>query len=194
MADGLMREVFGETLLELGEEDPRVVVLDADMGRSTKASRFAEGYPDRFLQMGVAEQHMVGVAAGLASVGFVPFVVSFAAFIKRALDQIRVLIAQPNLDVKIVGAYSGFSSSKSGKSHHAIQDVAIMRSMPNMWVVSPVDILEMKKAMNEIVKHRGPVYLRLIRGPSPVVTQDETPCQAGKGVVLKRGGDVRFIP
>ncbi len=193
MSNRLMREVFGETLLQLGKKDPRIVVLDADMGRSTKASKFSELFPDRFFQMGVAEQNMVGVASGLASVGLVPFVVSFAAFIKRALDQIRVLIAQPGLNAKIVGAYSGFSSSRSGKSHHAIQDMAIMRSMPNMWVVSPVDILELRAVMEVIAEHVGPVYLRLIRGPSPVVTTEGTPLHPGRGVVLRKGKDVAIM-
>ena len=193
MSMELMREVFGEVLLQLGKRDRRIVVLDADMGRSTRASRFCEQFPERFFQMGVAEQNMVGVASGLASVGFIPFVVSFAAFIKRALDQVRVQIAQPSLNAKIVGAYSGFSSSRSGKSHHAIQDMAIMRSMPNMWVVSPVDILELKAVMEASVEHIGPVYLRLIRGPSPVVTTEEASFRVGKGMVLREGKDVAII-
>jgi len=193
MGEKLMREVFGETLVELGRKNPKIVVLDADMGRSTKVSKFSEYFPQRFFQMGVAEQNMMGVASGLASVGLIPFVVSFAAFIKRGLNQIRVLIAQPNLNVKIVGAYSGFSSSKSGKSHHAIQDIAIMRSMPNVKVVAPVDILEMKAVMHAIVNQKGPVYLRLIRGPSPIVMKEGMSFEVGKGIVLKEGSDVAII-
>ena len=142
------REVCGETLVELGGELPQLVVLDGDLANSTRAELFDQAYPDRFLEMGIAEQNMMGVAAGLATVGFVPWLSSFAAFLaKRDLDQLRVVVAQPNLNVKLGGGYSGLLTSKTGKTHQSVQDIAVMRAMPNMTVVAPADGVELRQAM-----------------------------------------------
>src|SRR3990172_3777776 len=126
------RDAFGKALLDLGGMDPRIVVCDADLGSSTKAQMFGDAYPDRFFQVGIAEQNMVGVAAGLAHMGFVPFTSTFACFAaKRMTDQVRVMVAQPKLPVTIIGAYSRLLAGKTGKTHQAIQDAAIYRAMPN---------------------------------------------------------------
>ena len=140
--------VFGHTLVELAAENPNLVVLDGDLANSTGADIFADAYPERFLEMGIAEQNMFGVAAGLAAVGFVPFISTFACFaVCRALDQTRVLIAQPRLNVKIVGGYSGLLTGLTGKTHQDVEDLAVMRAMPHMQVVAPGDEVETRAAL-----------------------------------------------
>lgn len=188
------RDAFGATLVELGERDPRIIVLDADLATSTKADMFAQAFPDRFLQMGVAEQNMFGVAAGLATIGFVPFAVTFACFTaKRALDQIRIAIAQPHINVKMVGAYSGLLTGKTGKTHQSVEDIAVFRAMPHVTSIAPVDGMEVRKAMQAIIEYDGPVYLRLTRDPCPVVMPDEYEFEIGKAVLMRGGGDVTLI-
>lgn len=188
------REVFGETLAELGATDPRIVVLDGDLGNSTRADIFERAFPDRFFQMGIAEQNMLGVAAGMATIGFVPFISTFAAFAtSRALDPIRVLIAQPGLNVKITGAYSGLLAGKTGKTHISFDDIAVMRALGNMTVVAPVDEIEIRKAIEAIVAYDGPVYLRLARQATPVVFDDGYRFELGKAVVVRDGSDVTLI-
>lgn len=188
------REVFGETLAELGAIDPRIVILDGDLGNSTRADIFEKAFPDRFFQMGIAEQNMLGVAAGMATIGFVPFISTFAAFAtSRALDPIRVLIAQPGLNVKITGAYSGLLAGKTGKTHISFDDIAIMRALGNMTVVAPVDEIETRQAIEAIVAYDGPVYLRLARQATPVVFDDSYQFELGKAVVVRDGSDVTLI-
>jgi transketolase len=188
------RVAFGETLVELANHDPRLLVLDGDLATSTRADIFAEAYPDRFFQMGIAEQNMFGVAAGLAALGFVPFVSTFACFAaKRALDQIRIVIAQPKLNVKFIGAYSGILTGKTGKTHQAVQDIAVFRSMPEVITIAPVDGVEVRRAMHAIMAHDGPVYLRLTRDPCPVVVGEHYRFTIGKAVVLREGSDVTLI-
>ncbi len=188
------RDAFGKAMVELGMRNERVVVLDADLASSTKASMFAEAYPERFFQIGIAEQNMMGVAAGFATMGFVPFTNTFACFAsKRATDQIRCSIAQPRLPVKIVGGYGSLFVAKSGKTHQSVQDLAIMRAMPNMTVVAPGDGVEVGKAVHAVADYDGPVYLRLTRDPSPVVFDDSYEFKIGSAVIVRDGSDVAII-
>ena len=188
------REAFGRTLVELADADDRVVVLDGDLANSTKADIFAEAYPDRFLAMGIAEQNMAGVAAGLATLGYVPWISTFAAFaVKRDLDQVRVVIAQPSLNVKIAGAYSGLLTGFTGKTHQSVEDLAVMRAMPNMIVLAPADAVETRAAMLAANVHDGPVYMRLSRDPSADVFVEPHRFEIGDGVVLREGTDVAVI-
>ena len=188
------RDAFGQALLELGARDERVVCLDADLASSSKMSLFAEAYPERFFQMGIAEQNMTGAAAGLATMGFIPFTNSFAVFATlRVADQIRVSIAQPCLPVKIAGAYSGLLAGKTGKTHQAIEDIAVMRVMPNMTVVAPGDGVEMAKAVPAVAAWDGPVYLRATRDPSPVVFGVDDDFRIGRAVTVREGSDVTVL-
>jgi len=137
------RVVFGETLVELASQNPRVVCLDGDLATSTRTDMLLKAHPDRFFMMGIAEQNMFGVAAGMASVGLIPFVSTFACFTaKRALDQIRIVIAQPNLNVKFIGAYSGILTGKTGKTHQSVEDLTVFRAMPNVVSIAPIDGVE----------------------------------------------------
>ncbi len=188
------RDAFGKALVDLGAQNDRVVVIDADLASSTKANMFEAAYPERFFQMGVTEQNVMGVAAGMATMGFVPFADTFACFAtKRALDQIRISIAQPRLHVIVIGAYANLFVGKSGKTHQAHQDVAIMRAMPNMTVVAPGDGVEARKAVFAVAEHDGPVYLRLTRDPCPVVFDDDYDFRIGPAVVVHEGGDVTVM-
>ena len=188
------RVVFGETLVEIADKDPRLLVLDGDLGTSTRVDIFAEAHRDRFFQTGIAEQNMFGMAAGLATVGFVPFISTFACFTaKRALDQIRVAIAQPKLNVKFVGAYSGILTGKTGKTHQSVEDIAVFRAMPEVVTIAPVDGVEVRQAMHAIMDHKGPVYLRLTRDPSPVVVGKDYQFKIGKAVLLREGSDITLI-
>jgi transketolase len=189
-----LRQVFGETLVELGETYPDLLVLDGDLANSTMADNFAQAYPDRFLAMGIAEQNMAGTAAGLAAVGFIPWISTFAAFAaKRDLDQVRLVIAQPGLNVKIQGAYSGLLTGFTGKSHQSVEDIAVFRAMPNMTVLAPADATEARLAMRAATAYRGPVYLRMTRDPSPVIFGPEHRFEIGKACVVREGTDVAII-
>jgi transketolase len=186
-----LRVAFGETVAELGETDPRIVVLDGDLGSSTRADIFEAAHPDRFFQMGIAEQNLLGVAAGMATVGFVPFVSTFACFaVARALDSIRVLIAQPKLNVKITGGYAGLLAGMTGKTHLIFDDVAIMRAMANMVTVAPADEVETRQAIRAIVDYDGPVYLRLTRPNTPVLFDDTYRFELGASTVVREGSDL----
>ena len=189
-----MRDAYGQALVDLGGEDERVVAVDADLASSSKMSMFAEAFPERFFQMGIAEQNMTGVAAGLATMGFIPFTNSFACFATcRTTDQIRVSIAQPRLPVVIGGAYSGLLAGKTGKSHQAIEDMAVMRALPNMTVLAPGDAVEIRKAVFAIASYGGPVYLRMTRDPSPVVFDDTYDFKIGRAALVREGSDVTVI-
>lgn len=185
------REVFGETVAELAENDPRIVVLDGDLGSSTRADIFEAAHPDRFFQMGIAEQNMLGVAAGMATVGLVPFVSTFACFaVARALDPVRVLIAQPKLNVKITGGYAGLLAGMTGKTHLMFDDVAIMRALGHMTVVVPADEVETRQAIRAITDFQGPTYLRLTRQASPILFDDSYTFELGKTTVIRPGSDL----
>lgn len=189
-----LRQVFGETLVELGGTYPDLLVLDGDLANSTLADKFAQAYPDRFLAMGIAEQNMAGTAAGLATLGFIPWLSTFAVFAaKRDLDQVRVVIAQPGLNVKIQGAYSGLLTGFTGKSHQSAQDIAVFRAMPNMTVLAPADATEARLAMHAATAYQGPVYLRMTRDPSPVIFGPDRRFEIGKAYVVRDGTDVSII-
>jgi transketolase len=189
-----MRDVWGDTLVELGKTNPNVVVLDADLANSTKADKFAKAHPERFLQMGIAEQNCVGAAVGLASVGYVPWLSSFAVFFThRAVDPIRMLVAQTHANVKIGAAYAGVLTGLTGKTHQDVEDLAIMRSMPDMTVVAPADTVECKAAMRWATDHQGPVYLRLARDVCPDVFDSSYQFTPGKTYPLKEGREVLLV-
>lgn len=165
-----IRDAFGSALVELGRSDPRVVVLDADLAEPTRTSRFGREFPGRFIECGIAEQNMVGVAAGLATTGFVPFVTTFCVFAsKRVYDQVSISVAYPRLNVKMCGAYTGLFTGKTGATHQAIEDLALMRALPNMTVIEPVDAREAALATRYAAQIPGPVYLRIARDAYPVL-------------------------
>src|ERR1700745_582859 len=189
-----MRDVWGETLVALGKANQNVCVLDADLANSTKADKFAKAHPDRFLQMGIAEQNCVGVAVGLALVGDVPWLSSFSIFFThRAVDSIRMLVAQTHADVKIGGAYAGVLTGLTGKTHQDVEDLAIMRSMPEMTVLAPADRVECEAAMRWATDYRGPVYLRLARDVCSDVFDSDYQFTPGKTYSLKEGRDVLLV-
>ena len=189
-----LRDVFGDTLVSLGSSNPNVVVLDADLANSTKADKFAKMYPGRFLQMGIAEQNFVGVAVGLASLGYVPWLSTFTVFFThRALDPIRMLVAQTHANVKIGAAYAGLLTGLTGKTHHDVQDLAIMRAMPDMTVVAPADAIEGEAIIRWATEHEGPVYVRLARDASPNVFDEQYRFVPGKTISLKEGSEVLLI-
>lgn len=189
-----VRDQFGKYLAQIAKDDSRVLALDGDLGNSTRLDSIEKETVDSFLQMGIAEQNMVGVAAGLASVGFQPWVCSFATFLtKRALDQIVVSVAQTNFDVKLVGSYSGLLTSNTGKTHHSLDDIAIMTTIPNMTVIAPSDASETVAAMKAMHQTAGPMYLRLTRDETiPSFLSDST-FEIGKGKTLAEGTDVLIV-
>jgi transketolase len=189
-----IRDAFGAALVELGHDDPRVVVLDGDLANSTKVDGFADAFPDRFFEMGIAEQNMIGVAAGMATAGLVPFATTFAAFAAfRDLDQVRVVVAQAKLHVVIVGAYSGLLVGRPGKSHVCLEDLALMRALPGMTVLAPGDPVETRLAVRAAATHDGPLYLRLTRGPSPTVFAPDHTFEIGRAVLVRDGRDVALV-
>ena len=193
-AAAAMREVFGDTMIELCRKDDRVVLLDGDLANSTKSDKLAAAMPERFFMLGIAEQNLAGVAAGMAAVGLKPWISSFAAFVAtRDLDQVRVVIAQPRLPVRLAAHYSGILTGFTGKTHQVVNDIAIMRSLPNMAVVAPCDAVEARRAMLAANDYQGPVYLRLTRDPSRVVLPDDYAFELGRAVPLRSGKDIGII-
>ena len=184
------RESYGEKLAELGEKNKNIVVLDADLSGATKTSIFAKKFPDRFFNMGIAEQDMMSTAAGLASFGKIPFASTFAMFATgRPYDQIRNSICYPNLNVKICASHSGITVGEDGATHQMLEDIGLMRGLPNMRVMCTSDDIETKWAVEEIAKMDGPVYLRLCRFASPVIYEDSQKFEFGKGVQIGDGTD-----
>lgn len=189
-----LREVFGSTLAELADEDPRIVVLDGDVASSTGAETFDSRHPERFIQTGIAEQDMLGVAAGLATVGFVPVVSAFACFaVGRAFDSIRVLIDQPGLGVKIAAGYTGLLTGMTGKTHQMLDDIAIMRTLPNMTVVAPADEVEIRQALRAMVATDGPFYMQVTRERSQVLFGPDHRFRLGTAVIVRDGSDVTLV-
>jgi len=189
-----MREVFGETVSALAAEDSRIVMLDGDLGSSTKGDAFERAHPDRYLQMGIAEQNMLGVAAGLATFDLIPFISTFVAFaVVRPLDQVRVLIAQTGLNVKITAGYAGLFTGMAGKTHQVVDDIAIMRAMPGIVTVSPADDIEADRVLRWAAAFRGPVYVRLVRDATQRLFDESYTFELGKAVVVREGGDVTLI-
>ena len=198
VAQGNIRQLFGEALVALGQTNPNVVVLDCQTAMPTAAVAFAKAFPERFIDLGIAEQNAVSVAAGLARMGFIPIVPLFACFSsRRALDQVTIQAAYAGLNVKVCGLYAGLTSPNTGATHQMISDLAIMRSIPNLTVVEPADALEMSQALAAVVLHRGPVYFRLVRGdiggPCPRVTPEGYEFRLGKAALLREGTDVTLI-
>ena len=189
-----MRDVWGETLVTLGDTNENLLVLDADLANSTKADKFAKAHPKRFLQMGIAEQNFVGAAVGLATVGYIPWLSSFTVFFTHlALDPIRMLVAQTQANVKIGAAYAGVLTGLTGKTHQDVEDLAIMRAMPGMTVLAPVDQQECEAAMRWATEYQGPVYLRLARDVCPDVFDSNYEFIPGRTYTLKEGKDVLLV-
>jgi len=189
-----MRDVFGQTLVQLGKDHPSMLVLDADLHTSSKAGYFKTAYPDRFLQMGIAEQNLFGVSAGLALEGFIPFPCTFAAFAtRRALDQVAISICYPNLNVKIPGSYVGLPTSRAGASHNCIEDIAVMRSLPNMRLADPGDNADMIAIMRAAIETDGPVYFRVARYTFPDLFGADHRFEWGKGMVVRPGSDITLF-
>lgn len=188
------RKGFGDGLVEAGELDENVVALCADLTGSVQMEPFAVKYPERFVEVGIAEQNLVTVASGMAKMGKVPFTASYAAFSPgRNWEQIKTTIALNNQNVKIVGAHAGLYTGPDGATHQMLEDIALMRVMPNMVVVVPGDSLEAKKATLALAKDKRPGYIRLARDNTPVVTTDETPFEIGKAYVYTPGQDVTIV-
>lgn len=189
-----LRDAYGDALKELGAVNDKVVVLEADLSGSTKSGVFGKAFPERFFNVGIAELNMVTMAAGFATCGYVPFVNTFSTFLAtRSADPIISVIGYDHLNVKLCGTYCGFSDSYDGASHHAITDMAFVRSIPGMTVVSVCDAVETAKAVNAIAQYNGPVYLRLSRAPAPVIFDESYDFELGKGVILRDGSDVTIV-
>lgn len=188
------REAYGQALAELGEMRDEIVVLDADLSKSTKTIEFAKKFPNRFFNMGIAEQNLIGSACGLSTTGKIPFVSTFAVFATgRAFEIIRNSVCYPNLNVKICATHAGITVGEDGASHQSVEDISIMRSIPNMTVLVPADAVETKKMIFEIAKYKGPVYVRLGRNSVPTVFDEDYDFEIGKGVILREGIDATII-
>ena len=184
------RESYGEALLELGKENENIVVLDADLSTATKTILFAKEFPDRFFDMGIAESNMMGTAAGLATCKKIPYVSTFAVFAAgRAYDQIRTSIAYPKLNVKICATHCGITVGEDGATHQMIEDISLMRTLPNMTVISTSDDIETKWVVKEISKIEGPVYLRLARMATSIIYDKSQKFEIGKGIQIGDGKD-----
>jgi transketolase len=189
-----VREAYGKTLLELGVENQDIVVLDADLSKSTMTHFFAREFPDRFFECGVAEQNMVSIAAGLAASGKIPFASTFAVFAPgRCFDQIRMSIAQPQLNVKIVATHGGISVGEDGTSHQSIEDLALICSLPGFTVIVPADAIETAQAVEAAAANYGPFYIRLCRPKIPLVYDDSYRFKLGKAVTMRKGKDATII-
>jgi transketolase len=191
---GSLRDTFAASLTELARERDEIVVLDGDNSTSSMMEMFAAAHPTRFLQMGVAEQNMVGVAAGLATMGLLPFVNAYACFqVYRGHDQIRVLVAQTGLPVRLVGGSAGLLFAPAGKTHQTVDDVATLRAMPGMTIVSPADEVEVRQVANWLVDYPAPAYIRLTRGTSPTIFDETYRFAFPEAVVVHEGSDVGLI-
>lgn len=188
------RDGFGDALVELGEQNPNVVALTADLKESTRVEKFAQKFPERFIECGVAEQNMMGIAAGLALCGKIPFVASYATFSPgRNWDQFRVSVCYSNLNVKVMGAHAGISVGPDGATHQALEDLAMTRVLPNLVVISPADYEETKKAVIAAASWPGPVYVRFGREKTPAFTTADTPFAIAEANILRSGSDVTIF-
>lgn len=189
-----IRDAYGAALKELGEQNTKIVGLEADVASSTKSGIFGKAFPERYFNVGISELNMVSMAAGFAREGMIPYVNTFAVFMTtRGADPIQSLIAYDNLNVKLCGTYCGLSDSYDGASHQAITDLAFVRAIPNMTVITAADGAETRKAVFAIAEHDGPVYLRLSRAEAPVYYSDNMDFQIGRGITVREGGDVTII-
>jgi transketolase len=188
------RDGYGEALLRLGGTDRRIVALDADLPSSTRTEKFARKYPERFFNVGIAEQNLYSVAAGLAACGKIAFASTFAVFAtERALNQIKQCIAYPALNVKIATTHSGFTASGDGASHQSLIDIALMRSLPNMTVVVPADAVQTEQAVAAAAAQEGPVYIRLGKTEVPVLFDEDTRFRIGRSIRIRQGSDVTVL-
>lgn len=188
------RDGFGRALVELGKKNKDVVVLCADVAESTRTHWFFQKYPERFIEMGVQEQNMIGVAAGLAIEGKIPFATAYAVFFPgRTWDQVRVSVCYSTLNVKIVGCHAGITVGADGATHQALEDIALMRVLPNMTVIVPCDEHEAYRATLKVAELKGPVYIRLTREESPIITSSHHSFEIGKATILKVGTDATII-
>ncbi len=188
------RDGFGEELVRLGKANEKIVVVSADLEDATRAEYFKKEYPDRFFSMGIAEQDMVGTAAGLSLMGFIPFINSFAVFLtNRAYDMLRMDLCYNNCNVKIICSHAGLTVGEDGASAQCLEDLALMRVLPNMVVICPVDTIEAQKATRAIAAAKGPMYLRTSRAALPVLTKESDPFKIGKANILREGKDVTII-
>jgi transketolase len=188
-----IRKAYGDFLVEIGE-DSRVVVLDADLGHSTNAVKFKEKYPERYIELGIQEQNMMGIAAGLSAVGLIPFTSSFAIFSAgRPWEQIRLSIAYSNFNVKIVATHAGIATGEDGASHQMSEDISLMSSIPGMVVLSPSDYFSAKSVLRAAYKYNGYVYVRLVRPSSPTIYSGEFDYEIGNAIKLREGKDISII-
>lgn len=188
------REAYGITLAELGATNNKIVALDADLSGSTKSADFKKAFPERFFNVGIAEQNLMGMAAGMATIGLIPFASTFAMFATgRAYEQIRNSICYPKLNVKIVGSHSGLTVGEDGATHQALEDISLMRGLPNMVVLVPSDATETAAAIKAAAEHQGPVYIRTGRMAVEDIHPDGVDFQIGRGEVLRRGEDLAII-
>lgn len=194
MAEASTRESYGKTLVDLGRENPNIVVLDADLSPSTMTSFFAREFPDRFFNCGLEEQNMVSIAAGLAASGKIVFATTFVVFVVcRCFDQLRLCISQPDLNVKIVATHSGISVGEDGISHQAIEDLALCCALPSFTVVVPADAIETAGAIRVAASDYGPFYIRLSRPKTPIVYPEDYHFTLGKAVTMRQGKDATVI-
>ena len=189
-----VREAYGKALLDLGMENQDVVVLDADLSRSTMTAFFAREFPERFFECGIAEQNMIGIAAGMAAAGKIPFASTFAVFVPgRCFDQVRMSIAQPGLNVKLVTTHGGLSVGEDGTSHQSIEDLSLICSLPGFNVIVPADAIETTEAVKAAAATLGPFYIRLCRPKLPLVYGEDYHFKLGKAVTMRQGGDATII-
>lgn len=194
MSNIATREAYGKALVKLGQVNDNVVVLDADLSKSTKTNDFYKAFPDRFFNMGIAEQNLIGAACGLATVGKIPFASSFAMFATgRAFEVIRNSVCYPKLNVKVCATHAGLTVGEDGASHESIEDMAIMRVIPNMTVLVPADAIETEQMIFEAAKFNGPMYVRLGRSAVPTLFDENYKFEIGKGIVVAPGNDATII-
>lgn len=188
------REAYGKALVQLGKENKNIVVLDADLSKSTKTADFAKEYKERFINVGIAEQNLMGLSAGLASYGKIPFASTFAVFATgRAFEIIRNSICYPNLNVKIAATHAGITVGEDGGSHQSIEDIALMSSLPNMTVIVPADEAETVQVIKEAARINGPVYIRLGRLAAEDIFDENYKFEVGKGIAVKEGNDITIV-
>jgi len=193
MSHKATRESFGETLKTLGAENPKIVVLDADLSVSTKSAIFAKSFPERFFQMGIAESNMIGTASGLAAAGFIPFLCSFGCFVSGRYETIRVSVGYSHANVKIVGTHAGIGIGEDGYSQMGLEDINVMRGLPGMVIMQPADEVTTAASVRFAADHVGPVYLRLTRQKLPKIYESDQAFQMGRGILLKEGKDLALI-
>ena len=188
------RDAYGKTLVELGQTNPDVIVLDADLSKSTKTDFFAKAFPDRFVDVGIAEANLVGVATGLAICGKIPFISSFACFLMcKGYEQLRVGVAFPGINLKVVTSHSGISVGEDGASQQSVEDLALAATLVGFVVLSPSDEFQTKALVKQMAAYKGPVYMRTGRPKAPVIYDDKTKFEIGKGILLREGKDLTIV-